>query len=64
MFFVGELYVPLYAQETQDSTATAITTINKKVKGILVRGVVKNAKTKVALSGINIAVKRFSAAIT
>ncbi|MFV8270858.1 SusC/RagA family TonB-linked outer membrane protein [Flavobacterium sp. GT2N3] len=64
MFFVGELYVPLYAQETQDSTATAITTINKKVKGILVKGVVKNAKTKVALSGINIAVERFSAAIT
>ncbi|MFV8324421.1 SusC/RagA family TonB-linked outer membrane protein [Flavobacterium sp. ZS1P14] len=64
MFFAGELYVPLYGQATQDSTATAITTINKKVKGILVKGVVKNAKTKVALSGINIAVEGFSAAIT
>ncbi|MFV5690449.1 SusC/RagA family TonB-linked outer membrane protein [Flavobacterium sp. LT1R49] len=64
MFFAGELYVPLYAQEAQDSTTTAITTTNKKVKGILVKGVVKNAKTKVALSGINIAVEGFSAAIT
>ncbi len=64
LFFVGDLYVPLYAQEAQDSTATATTTINKKVKGILVRGVVKSAKTKVALSGINIAVENFSAAIT
>ncbi|MFV5687683.1 SusC/RagA family TonB-linked outer membrane protein [Flavobacterium sp. ZT3R25] len=64
MFFAGELYVPLYAQEAQDPSTTAITTINKKVKGILVKGVVKNAKTKVALSGINIAVEGFSAAIT
>ncbi|MFV8376253.1 SusC/RagA family TonB-linked outer membrane protein [Flavobacterium sp. LB1P71] len=64
MFFAGELYVPLYAQKAQDSTTTAIPTINKKVKGILVKGVVKNAKTKVALSGINITVEGFSAAIT
>lgn len=64
LFFAGELYVPLYAQEAKDSTVTVITPINKKEKRILVKGVVKNAKTKVALSGINIAVEGFSAAIT
>lgn len=64
IFFVGELYVPLYAQEAQDSTATTISTTKIKIKGILVKGVVKDAKTKKALSGINIAVEGFSAVIT
>jgi len=64
LFFAGGLYVPLHAQEVKDSTVTVITPINKKVKGILVKGVVKNARTKVALSGINVAVEGFSAAIT
>ncbi|MBA0883582.1 SusC/RagA family TonB-linked outer membrane protein [Flavobacterium undicola] len=64
LFFAGGLYVPLYAQETQDSTAVAITKPNKTIKGILVKGVVKNAKTKAPLSGINVAVDGFSAVIT
>lgn len=64
LFFAGGLYVPLYAQEVKDSTVTVITPLNKKVKGILVKGVVKNARTKLALSGINVAVEGFSAAIT
>jgi TonB-linked SusC/RagA family outer membrane protein len=64
MFFAGELYVPLYAQQSHDSTAVAITTTKKTTKGILVKGVIKSAKTKGALSGINIAVENFSAAIT
>ena len=62
IFFAGSLNVQLYAQTVQDSTATTITP--KKVEGILVKGVVKNAKTKERLSGINIVVKDFSAAIT
>ena len=53
----------LYAQTAQDSTVT-VTPHPKKVEGILVKGVVKNAKTKTGLSGINVAVKGFSAAIT
>lgn len=65
LFFGGELYVPLYAQVSQDSTSTTtVATPNKKPKGILVKGVVKNAKTKQTLSGINITVEGFSAAIT
>jgi TonB-linked SusC/RagA family outer membrane protein len=65
LFFAGGLDASLYAQETQDSTATATTTnINKKVKGILVQGVVKNAKTNQFLSGINITVEGYSAVIT
>ena len=64
LFFAGGLDVSLYAQETQDSTATAITNQNKTIKGILVKGIVKSAKTKAALSGINVAVENFSAVIT
>jgi TonB-linked SusC/RagA family outer membrane protein len=64
LFFAGGLYIPLYAQEVKDSTATATTTINNKVKGIFVKGVVKSSKTKAVLSGVNIAVDGFSAAIT
>ena len=64
LFFASGLYIPMYAQQAQDSTATATTTINKNVKGILVKGIVKSAKTKTALSGINIAVEGFSAVIT
>ena len=64
LFFAGSLSGQLYAQTTQDSTATAITPTPKKVVGIMVKGVVKGSKTKVGLSGINVAVKGFSAAIT
>lgn len=64
LFLTGGLYVPLYAQEIQDSTATAAITINNKVKGIFVKGFVKSSKTQAALSGVNIAVDGFSAAIT
>ena len=64
LFFAGGLYVPMYAQQTQDSTATATTTINKKEKGVFVKGIVKSAKTKAVLSGINVTVDGFSAAIT
>lgn len=67
VFCAGELYAPLYAQETQDSTAiakTINTTVNKKINGILVEGVVRNAKTQEALSGINVTVEDFSAVIT
>lgn len=64
LFFIAEFSTSLYAQETQDSTATATTPINKIVKGILVKGTVKSAKTKTALSGINVTVDGFSAVIT
>ncbi len=57
IFFAGELDSRLYAQ---DSNAVA----NKQVKGVLVEGVVKNAKDKSTLSGINVTVKGFSASIT
>lgn len=64
LFFAGGLYVPLHAQVSQDSTSTTVASPNKKAKGILVKGVVKNAKTKQTLSGINIDAEGFSAAIT
>jgi len=66
LFFAGGLYVPLYGQEVQDSTATATrtTTINKTIKGISVKGVVKSAKTKAILPGVNVAVEGFSAVFT
>ncbi|MBF4470715.1 SusC/RagA family TonB-linked outer membrane protein [Flavobacterium sp. HJJ] len=61
LFFAGGLEAQLYAQTTKDSTAIVP---QKKVQGILVQGVVKSAKTNTALSGINIAVEGFSAAIS
>ncbi|MEL1240934.1 SusC/RagA family TonB-linked outer membrane protein [Flavobacterium flavipallidum] len=64
LFFAGGLYVPMYAQESQKPETTANTIINNKIKGILIKGVVKSAATKQALSGINISVEGFSAAIT
>jgi TonB-linked SusC/RagA family outer membrane protein len=69
LFFAGALNVPLYAQTVQDSTETAVPMMtpikdNKIKKGVLVKGVVKSAKTKTGLSGINVGVKDFSAAIT
>ena len=66
MFFSSEFYTALYAQEVQDSIATEKPTINKStnVKGILVKGIVKSAKTRKVLSGINITVDGFSAVIT
>jgi TonB-linked SusC/RagA family outer membrane protein len=63
IFFAGSLSVQLHAQTAQDSTVT-VTATPKKVEGILVKGVVKNAKSKTGLSGINVVVKGFSAAIT
>lgn len=62
LFFAGGLYIPMYAQQIQDSTVTS--TINKNIKGILVKGIVKSAKTNTALSGINVSVDGFSAVIT
>lgn len=65
LFFAGGLDVSLHAQETQDSTATATTpTLKQDIKGILIKGVVKSARTKTALSGINVTVDGFSATIT
>ena len=68
LFFAGSLNVPLHAQTVQDSTVTVIAmptnTTPKKTEGILVKGVVKSAKTKGGLSGISVAVSGFSAAIT
>jgi TonB-linked SusC/RagA family outer membrane protein len=61
LFFAGGLEAELYAQTAKDSTAIVP---QKKVQGILVQGVVKSAKTNTALSGINIAVEGFSAAIS
>lgn len=64
IFFAGSLSVSLYAQADQDSTATKVTTAPKIKNGIMVKGIVKDAKTKGGLSGINVVVKDFSAAIT
>lgn len=64
LFVAGSLSGQLYAQTAQDSTQTVTKAAPKKVVGILVKGVVKSAKTKVGLSGINISVNGFSAAIT
>lgn len=66
LLFAGGYDVTIYAQTVQDSTVTtAMTPTPKKVKkGILIKGVVKSAKTNLGLSGINVAVKGFSAAIT
>jgi TonB-linked SusC/RagA family outer membrane protein len=63
VFFSMELYAPLYAQEAQNTTSKEIKIKNNK-KGILVQGVVIDAKTKKTVSGINIAVEGFSATIT
>lgn len=65
LFFAGGLNVSLHAQTVQDSTVTAARISTPKIKkGILVKGVVKSAKTNAGLSGINVTVKDFSAAIT
>ncbi len=66
IFFAGSLNVQLHAQTAQDSIATETKTITtkKEVVGILVKGVVKSSKTNEGLSGINVVVKDFSAAIT
>lgn len=65
ILFAGSFAEQLHAQIAQDSTVTVTTTPKpKKVEGILVKGVVKDAKTKLGLSGINVAVSGFSAAIT
>ncbi|WP_163408532.1 SusC/RagA family TonB-linked outer membrane protein [Flavobacterium ajazii] len=64
IFLAGSLSTSLYAQNVQDSTATTVTATPKIKKGIVVKGIVKDAKTKAGLSGINVVVKDFSAAIT
>lgn len=66
MFFSSEFYTALYAQEVQDSITTEKPIINKStnLNGILVKGIVKSAKNRKALSGINITVDGFSAVIT
>lgn len=64
VFCVGGLSVSLHAQEAPQTKTTAKTTINNKTKAILVNGVVKSAASGQALSGINISVEGFSAAIT
>ena len=68
IFFAGSLSVQLYAQTVQDSTVTVIampkSASPKIIKGILVKGVVKSAKTKIGLSGMSVAVTDFSATIT
>lgn len=65
ILFAGSFTEHLHAQMTQDSITTITNTPKtKKVEGILVKGVVKNAKTKLGLSAINVAVNGFSAAIT
>ncbi|TDD95740.1 SusC/RagA family TonB-linked outer membrane protein [Flavobacterium cellulosilyticum] len=61
-FFAGNLNAKLYAQTSQDSTATVVKF--NKAKGVTVQGVIKNAKTKEGLSGINVVVKGYSATIT
>lgn len=63
IFFAGELYMPLFAQEAHDATKKTIVTTIKK-NSISVQGVVKSAQTKKPLSGINVTVDGFSAAIT
>ncbi|WP_269226493.1 SusC/RagA family TonB-linked outer membrane protein [Flavobacterium eburneipallidum] len=64
IFLAGSFSVQVYAQTEQDSTSTVITTAPKIKKGIVVKGIVKDAKTKKVLSGINVVVKDFSASIT
>lgn len=61
IFFAGSLSVSLYAQTDQDSIATTVTAAPKIKNGIIVKGIVKDAKTKGGLSGINVVVKDFSA---
>jgi len=61
IFVAGGLDAQLYAQTAKDSTAIVP---QKDIKGILVKGIVKSAKTNTVLSGINITVKGFSATIT
>ena len=64
LFFAGGFFAPLSAQQTQDTTNTAIKNTKTITKGISVNGIVKSAKTKSALSGINVTVEGFSAVIT
>lgn len=63
IFFAGSHSVQLYAQTAQDSIVTVTTTPQKAV-GTLVKGIVKSARSKAGLSGINVVVNGFSAAIT
>ncbi len=67
LFIAGSLSMQLCAQTAQDSTEVVKvipTASPNNAKGIKVKGVVKSAKTKLGLSGINVAVDGFSAAIT
>ncbi|WP_233622058.1 SusC/RagA family TonB-linked outer membrane protein [Flavobacterium agrisoli] len=71
LFFAGGLATQLHAQTVNDSIEAAATGDKKeakaqvhKLKGILVQGIVKDAKTNEGISGINVSVKGYSAAIT
>ncbi|WP_281225992.1 SusC/RagA family TonB-linked outer membrane protein [Flavobacterium aquiphilum] len=64
ILFAGGFNLELYAQTAKDSTATVAPQPQKDIKGIVVKGVVKSARTNAAISGINISVEGFSASIT
>ncbi|MGQ7945617.1 SusC/RagA family TonB-linked outer membrane protein [Flavobacterium sp. WC2509] len=61
LFLGGGIEAQLYAQTAKDSIATVP---QKKVNGIFIKGIVKSAKTNAPLSGINVTVEGFSAAIS
>ncbi|MEH6659319.1 SusC/RagA family TonB-linked outer membrane protein [Leeuwenhoekiella marinoflava] len=62
MFFVGTLGENLYAQREQenDSTTDSVT----EQKGILIKGVIKDAENGLGISGINIAAGNYASAIS
>ncbi|UAB82644.1 SusC/RagA family TonB-linked outer membrane protein [Zunongwangia sp. SCSIO 43204] len=63
MFFVGTLRENLYAQITENISNTE-DTLSSPEKGILVKGIVRDAKTGIGISGINLASATFATAIT
>lgn len=60
IFLFGLMDMNLVAQNTTDSKTETI----QKKEGIEISGLIKNSKTGKGISGINIAIKDFSAAIT
>ncbi len=60
LFLYGGVTQGLYAQSTADTTDVA----SESSKGIAVTGIIKNAANGKGISGINIAVPNFSAAIS
>jgi len=61
LFLSGGIEAQLQAQTAKDSIAAVS---QKKVNGIIIKGNIKNAKTNAPLSGINVTVEGFSAAIS